>query len=517
LRNIWRVKQSMKQLDYLLDRITMYRLVLYYLILLILVAFLISLFGFSSVNPWAIILTTVFILSVSYVTNKVFSYVFKVPSNVESVYITALILACIITPIRSFNTGGIGFVFFAAVLAQASKYILAIKGKHIFNPVAIAVILTTVGLQQSASWWIGNGLLTPFIIIGGLLILRKTRREYMAVAFYTSSLILITFFGLINHSSLVVLYTQVFLHSPFFFFAYIMLTEPLTSPTKQNFQIAYGFLVGLLFPPQLHIFGLYSTPELALIIGNIFSYFVSSKERFILHLHSELRIAPSIIDFIFKPQTKLKYAAGQYIEWTFSHPKTDSRGNRRYFTLSSSPTEEALRIGVKFYENGSSYKKNLSIIDKSMPIMLTQLAGDFILPKDQDKKLVFIAGGIGITPFRSMLKFLIDTKDKRDIVTFFSNSLAEDIIYKDILEDAERTLSTKTFYTLTNLDKIPTSWEGGKGRITSQMIMNNVPDWKERLFYLSGPHSMVTRFESELHKMGVQRTNIKKDFFPGFV
>lgn len=460
-------------------------------------------------------MSTAFILVVCYLTNRLFSRIFEAPTNVESVYITALILACIVAPFTTF--ADLGVLFWASVLAIASKYILAVKKKHIFNPAAIAVLILYFAIGHGANWWIGNAFMTPFIIVGGLLVLRKTRREYMALSFYASSLLIIVFFALQGGTPLLRTFDQVFFHSSFFFFAYVMLTEPLTSPPTRNLQMLFGFFVGMLFPPQVHILGLYFTPELALISGNVLSYFISPKQRLLLRLHEEIKIAPDIIDFIFKPQVPLRYTAGQYLEWTFPHPKTDSRGNRRYFTLASSPTEDTLRIGVKFYDNGSSYKRSMLTMDQSMPVVASQLAGDFILPKDQSKKLVFVAGGIGITPFRSMLKFLCDTQEKRDIITLFSNKYVEDIVYKDVLDEAEEKLGIRTIYTLTDTEKIPQNWEGERGRITSEIIMRQISDWQERTYYLSGPHVMVTGFEKTLLEMGVSRSHIKKDFFPGFV
>ena len=93
------------------------------------------------------------------------------PTNVESTYISALILALIITPLQSYND--LWFLGWAAVLAMASKYILGIKGKHLFNPVAFAVALTYFTINQSASWWVGNATMLPFVLVGGLLVVRK--------------------------------------------------------------------------------------------------------------------------------------------------------------------------------------------------------------------------------------------------------------------------------------------------------------------------------------------------------
>ena len=140
-------------IDNQLNRLTMYRLVLYYLIFLVVVAFLLSVFNVISYDPFSLALSVAFLLAVSAITNRIFSNIFRVPANVESVYITALILALIITPIQSY--GDLWFLAWAAVLANASKYIVTIRGKHLFNPAAFAVALTYFTINQSASWWVG--------------------------------------------------------------------------------------------------------------------------------------------------------------------------------------------------------------------------------------------------------------------------------------------------------------------------------------------------------------------------
>ena len=194
------------------------------------------------------------------------------------------------------------------------------------------------------------------------------------------------------------------------------------------------------------------------------------------------------------------------MEWTLPQKNPDSRGSRRYFTLAASPTEGNLRIGVKFYPNGSSFKNKLLSLNTSDLIVASQLSGEFILPKDPQEKLCFIAGGIGITPFRSIIKYLLDTNQKREITLFYSNKTAEDIVYKDIFDRAFQKLGIKTIYV--NTDKM--------GYIDETMIRERVSDFKDRTFYLSGPHSMVDAFEKTLKNMGISSSQIKIDFFPGY-
>lgn len=500
-------------IDVFLDGITMYRLVLYYLIVVVVVAVAFSFFGILPFSPFNLLFSTLFLVCVSYISNKIFSLVFEAPTNVESVYITALILVLIITPTSSFHL--LPFLGFAALLAISSKYILAIGKKHILNPAAVAVVLTAIGLGHSASWWVGTAWMMPFVVLGGLLVVRKLQKEDMVLVFFVIALLESIFFGLQRGADVIETLRRVTLDSSLFFLGFVMLTEPLTTPPTKKLQILYGALVGFLFSSQIHIGSIYSTPEIALVIANIFSYIVSPKIKLMLKLSEKKTIGADIVDFVFPLSSKIAFSPGQYMEWTLSHPRTDSRGNRRYFTIASSPTENNLRLGVKFYSQGSSFKKAMANLDGSVPLIGSQLAGEFTLPKNLNQKCVFIAGGIGITPYRSIIKYLLDINQKRDIIILYSNKQESEIAYKDVFDAASKNLGIKTVYTLT--EQAPVGWNGRTGRLDAKMIAEEIPDYMDRLFYLSGPHAMVVAFEQVLLEMGISRKNIRIDFFPGFV
>ncbi len=507
----------LKFIDKFLNKITMYRLVLYVLLSFFAVALGLSFFKLLPYAPADLVISGIIITSVSWLTNLIFARVFKAPKNIESVYVTALILVFIITPPQfSDYSQFLSIAVWASVWAMASKYILAIRKKHIFNPATLAVALTAIALGESASWWIGTTYMLPIVIIGGLLIVRKIRRVDMMISFFIAVLAGVLGFGLLNGANLPSYFYKTFAYSPIIFFAFIMLTEPLTTPPTRRLRIVYGAFVGLLFAPDFHIGSIYSTPELALIIGNIFSYVISPKEKLILKLKEKNRVATDTFDFVFKSDRKFSFQPGQYMEWTLKPDKADSRGNRRYFTIASSPTEEDVRIGIKFYPESSSFKNQLVSMKEGDEIVASQRAGDFTMPKDKTKKLVFIAGGIGITPFRSMVKFLIDKNEKRDITLLYSSKTVADIAYKDIFDTAERQLGIKTVYAITEPSQTLTDSQMRKGFIDMQMIMKEIPDFKDRIFYISGPHGMVSVFGKILKDMGVRKNQIKIDFFPGF-
>lgn len=505
----------MTKIDYVIDRITMYRLVLYVLLGLVGIAAILAYVNRLSFSPLELLASTIFLVIICWAMNTVLAHVFEVPTNIESATITALILALIIDPAKS--PGDLQFLGWAAILAMSSKYILALNKKHLFNPAAIAVVITSFVLGESASWWVGTVSMVPFTLFGGWLIVRKLREEETVWSFCLAVLLGVCLMTAVQGGNVLTELRLLLLQSPLFFFASIMLTEPLTAPPTKNLRQLYAILTGILFIPQVHFGPIYATPELALVVGNVFSYLVSSKQKAVLQLRRKNKLAPDIVDFVFKSSQKLAFQPGQYMEFTLAHPRPDSRGNRRYFTLASSPTEDGVRLGVRFYQQGSSFKQALYRMDNRKKIIAAQIAGDFTLPADPAQKLVFIAGGIGITPFRSMLKFLLDTNQRRDIVLFYANKTADEIVYTDVLTEAHAKLGTKLFFTLTNTTAIPRNWRGLVGRINEQVILQAVPDYQERTYYLSGPPDMVKAYEHVLKNLHVKSDQIIKDYFPGLV
>jgi ferredoxin-NADP reductase len=158
-------------------------------------------------------------------------------------------------------------------------------------------------------------------------------------------------------------------------------------------------------------------------------------------------------------------------------------------------------------------------------IMAGQLAGDFTLPRDKKKKLVFIAGGIGITPFRSMVKYLSDRGEKRDVTLLYSNRTTTEIAYRGIFDEAAKTIGLETIYAITGASEKPLLRQGPErqapanyhiGHIDGALIRHEIPDYRDRIFYISGTHAMVSATETMLYNMGIPRTQIKTDFFPGF-
>jgi ferredoxin-NADP reductase/Na+-translocating ferredoxin:NAD+ oxidoreductase RnfD subunit len=506
----------MRYIDNFLNSVTMYRLVLYGLTLLAVLGIIFSFTGILPFSGFQLIISWALLLAVCVLSNKLFARLFHVTESAESSYITASILFLILGPPATLNSGIV--IALVGLTAMASKYILNIQGKHIFNPTAIAVVILAASGLGAATWWVGSSVLLLPVAIVGLLMVRKVRWSWLFVSFITVGLISVTVNGLLRGVNFYELMISTFWSGPIIFFSSIMLTEPSTTPPTRRRQIIYGALVGALYGTPFHFGPFYNAPELTLVLGNIYSYFASPKGRLLLRLKEKIQLAPLVYDFIFVPNRQLAFNAGQYLEWTVTPHKPDLRGNRRYFSIASSPTEKEIRIGVKIPEKSSTFKKILNSMNPGETLMAGHLSGDFTLPRgaaSRNQTIVGIAGGIGITPFRSMVKYLIDTSQKTDMVLFYAASDPAEFVYQDILKQSE-SIGIKTVYVLSGAKSTPTGWSGKTGYITEEMIKTEVPNYQNALYYLSGPNIMVDAYKKLLSSLKVSKINIHTDYFPGY-
>ena len=218
----------------------------------------------------------------------------------------------------------------------------------------------------------------------------------------------------------------------------------------------------------------------------------------------------TINSFWFELDKPLDYIAGQFIEMTIEHDKPDDRGIKHWFTVSSSPSDAPLiSITTKFSEPSSSFKKALHGLKKGDQVTVSDPMGDFVLPKDSDIPLVFVAGGIGITPFHSIIKWLSDTKQSRDITLLYAARAESELVFLELFEN----YGMKRQILLSEPDS---SWRGQTGKLSGKRIIEMTQPAKDSLIFISGPEEMVESLQDQLAEEDVNKSRLVGDFFPGY-
>lgn len=245
------------------------RLMLVFLAGLLLTALGLSLLGVIRQSPSALVFHTGLLLGVCWLSSLIFARAFQARSNPESVLISALILALIISPAVPLSWKGLELPLFAGVWAMASKYLFTVQRQPLFNPAAFGVFCASLLVKGAASWWVGNYWSLGVVLVGGLLLLRKMRCLDLVLSFCGTVLAVS---ALMAHPGFAWLFTsEMVTRSALLFFAFVMLTEPRTTPIGRPWRIAFGVLVGILYAPATHFGALRFSPESALLIGNLFS------------------------------------------------------------------------------------------------------------------------------------------------------------------------------------------------------------------------------------------------------
>jgi ferredoxin-NADP reductase len=220
--------------------------------------------------------------------------------------------------------------------------------------------------------------------------------------------------------------------------------------------------------------------------------------------------ADNIRTFYFRPERPVQYTAGQFAEWTLKHANPDDRGVRRWFTISSSPTGELVTITTKFAgDKSSSFKKHLFKLQPGDELQMSEPMGDFVLPKLIQTPLIFVAGGIGITPFHSILSWLAEVKEERPIKLLYGVHNEDEIIFQETFDKAGQ------HATIVVSDATP-EWGGERGQLSAELILGLEQPSEDTLVYVSGPEPMVEALQKDLIKGGLKKTQFVGDYFPNY-
>lgn len=224
------------------------------------------------------------------------------------------------------------------------------------------------------------------------------------------------------------------------------------------------------------------------------------------------RIGHSVVGLWFSANPMVLFRPGQFLEISLPHLNPDSRGIRREFTIASAPSEHELMLAVKFDQPGSTFKQRLRHLEPGEQVETTYCGGNFVLPVEPQVPIVLIAGGIGITPYRSMLQWLTETHQQRDVVLIHAVARTEDFLFESELAAAEK--AGTTIHRI--VGHPPSNWLGEQGIVDAARIKRLVPDFIRREIYLCGPESLVSSLAAALPCLGVSPDRIHRDAFPGY-
>ncbi len=498
--------------DKLLNNLTMYAVAYYGLLGLLTVAVALGFLGLVPYGGWSILASSLVLLTVCRVANLGLAWLFGATTNFESPAITALILTFVLQPaVQWTDAVTLGLV---AVVAMASKYLLAIRARHIFNPAAMGLVVIGLLGGGAVTWWVATPAMLPAVAVLGFLVVRKLQRGLMVAVTIAAALAAISLSAAVQDLWTADILIQAFLSWPLVFFATIMVTEPSTQPATRGWRLVYGAVVGGLFGGQLTFGSLATTPEMALVLGNLLAFVAAGTGRLRMQLVTSHELVPGVYEFVFKPNGLRRFKAGQYMEWTLVHRNPDLRGSRRYFTVASSPTESEVRLATRVGPGRvSSFKTALQKLQPGHNVSATGPMGDFVLPNDAAAKLVWLAGGIGVTPFRSQAKYLTDTKQRRDVSLLYLASNPQAFVYRAEFDRASA-VGVVSHYILSGDDA--SKWNGPCGPLTIELLTKLVPDFTERTYYLSGPSGLISQQRGMLRAVGIPSSRIHTDDFPGY-
>ena len=233
---------------------------------------------------------------------------------------------------------------------------------------------------------------------------------------------------------------------------------------------------------------------------------------------SELKFVTSVVDIIqrtsdiisvrFERPEGFNYLPGQFMFITI---QKNGAKLTKHFTISSSPTEETLEVTKKL--TGHDFSNALNNLKIGEIVTVDAPYGDFTFSGEHCRAL-FLTGGIGITPIRSILRYCVDERLSSDMVLLYSCRFEDDILFKEEIDELkEESLNLNVFYTVSKPSK---KWGGYTGRITGKLIRECVPDYTTRFTYISGPPAMVESMEMILtSELNVHASEIITEKFKG--
>lgn len=241
---------------------------------------------------------------------------------------------------------------------------------------------------------------------------------------------------------------------------------------------------------------------------------IASATKF--NLVSRQKVAESTVAFRLERPSGGTFQAGQFLDMTLLAPsETDAEGDTRAFSIASAPHEETLMVATRLRE--SAFKRVLMKMPLGTAVTIAGPSGDLTLDHNVNRPAVFLAGGIGITPFRSIVLHAAKAGLPQRMYLFYSNRRPEDAPFLEELQALEKTNPNyKLIASMTKMEKSTQPWQGETGHIDKEMLARHVNDPISPIYYIAGPTEMVRGLLSMVRDIGVNDTDIRAEEFAGY-
>lgn len=220
--------------------------------------------------------------------------------------------------------------------------------------------------------------------------------------------------------------------------------------------------------------------------------------------------------FYFAKPAGFEFEAGQFVNFTLLGPgDTDLEGNTRALSIASAPHERNLMVAMRL--RTTAFKRTLNSLPLNAELLLQGPYGSLTLSRNGTRPAVFLAGGIGITPFRSLIWNATESLSLRRIFLFYSVRVPEEAAFLEELREMEQyNRRYKFICTVTQPQKVGTPWQGETGRISIAMLSKWIPDLSAPIYYVAGPSAMVTGVRQMLVSSGISEEDIRAEEFAGY-
>jgi ferredoxin-NADP reductase len=227
-------------------------------------------------------------------------------------------------------------------------------------------------------------------------------------------------------------------------------------------------------------------------------------------------VAEGTMAFYFEKPSGFDFKPGQSADLTlFNPPETDSEGNTRTLSIASAPFEDKLTFATRMRD--TAFKRSLKQLPLGTGVKINSALGSFTLHKNSAKPAVFLAGGIGITPFFSIVRQADHERTPHKLYLFCSNHSPEDAPFSEALQELVMTNSNlRLVGTVTKMSGSKNKWDGEKGRIDKEMLLRYLSNLQGPIYYIAGPPAMVTGIRKMLVASSVDEDDIRTEEFPGY-